>query len=295
MFDAYYHVARKYFTLVPFAVSPLTFFVDAPFGRFTPEKDSILLVDGIKSWIIMELVSPVVFLATLLTSSSLLASPPQLLLAALYLIHYTNRSVLSPLRTPSRSKSHISVPLSAVFFNTINGALMGTYLSSPAACAFLARAHTRPIFWAGIGLWTLGFAGNIWHDEILLNLRRKARTKGKDKASSASGEHYAIPHGWLYTYVSYPNYLCEWLEWLGFALAAAPLPALLSLSSFTDLVLAIKAPAPTFAPSLTPPYIFLLSEVLLMLPRAVRGHAWYHRRFGPAYPRERRAVIPFLL
>ncbi|KAF8074060.1 3-oxo-5-alpha-steroid 4-dehydrogenase-domain-containing protein [Lyophyllum atratum] len=318
-----YNVARKYFTLNILSGFFATFFIDAPFGRFTPSGDSIFLVDGIKSWIVMELVSPLLFLYTFLTSPlSPSSKPPSLtspqsLLAALYLIHYANRAILSPLRTPSRSKSHLIVPLVAVAFNTINGSLMGSYLSSPTAESFLGTSLTpllsRPTFVVGIVLWAVGFAGNIYHDEILLDIRRKAQTKKEQ--DQGKGEHYAIPQGALYKYVSYPNYFCEWIEWTGFALAAAPVPfssstlpsllapsallSTLSLSSWASLATTVSrcasASAQTFAPALTPPYIFLIAEVLLMLPRAVRGHQWYHQRFGAAYPAERKAVIPFLI
>ena len=93
-------------------------------------------------------------------------------------------------------------------------------------------------------------------------------------------EHYAIPHGWLYDYVSCPNYLCEWVEWFGFALAAAPLPLVTSQLGF-------------FA-TIHPPWIFLLAEVLLMSPRALKTHQWYKNKF-PDYPKDRTAVIPYVL
>lgn len=250
----------------------------------------------------MELVAPTSFLYFFSTSST---RPPifssQSLLASLYLLHYLNRALLSPLRTPSRSKAHISVPISGVSFNLINGYLLGTYLASPAAQTYLAHAALRPTFLWGIVIWALGAAGNIWHDEILLTIRRNARSKGKAR-DGASTEHYAIPHGGFFALVSYPNYLCEWVEWAGFALAASPFPRISSLSlSFSPLSVfgilrrVIEAPAISFMPSLTPPYIFLINEVLLMLPRAIRGHQWYRTRFGPTYPPERRAVIPFFV
>ncbi|KAG6855749.1 hypothetical protein H0H87_011310 [Tephrocybe sp. NHM501043] len=321
-----YNVARKYFVLTSLTVAPCTFIINAPFGRFTPtNQSSILLVDGVlhlkfnpsaftnglaieclgvKSWIAMELVAPTSFLYTLLSSPT---RPPlfsvQSLCASLYLLHYVNRALLSPLRTPSRSKSHVIVPLSGIMFNVINGFLLGTYLASSAARAYLTNALTRPTFILGIALWALGAAGNIWHDEILLNIRRKARSKGKARDGS-SAEHYAIPHGGLYSLVSYPNYLCEWIEWAGFAIATSPAPLslaslsvtpLLPSSVFESLRAFVQTPAASFAPSLTPPYIFFLNEVVLMLPRAVRGHKWYRDRFGATYPPERRAVIPFLL
>ena len=198
---------------------------------------------GIKSWILMELVAPISLTYAFL-NNPLSAGPhppltlthPPTFLAALYLLHYLNRALISPLRTPSRSKSHIGVTLSAVGFNVTNGTILGTYLASPAARDFLSGAFERPIFWVGVALWALGLAGNILHDEILLNIRRSAKAKGKARASPPPNaerkqEHYAVPHGGLYRFISYPNYFCEWCEWFGFALAAAPPPSLASLSA----------------------------------------------------------------
>lgn len=305
----------------------------------------------------MELIAPLGFAYTFYTSPlsyypvglpSL--TSPQSILAICFLIHYSNRALIGPLRTPSRSKSHIIVPLSAVLFNTINGCLMGSYLSSPYGRIFLSPGFTfgRTSFWVGLALWAIGFAGNIIHDEILLDIRRKAKVKGKSKAEESEsededgqsgdvnnggtklskqkesrkqekGEHYAIPQGLLYSYVSYPNYFCEWIEWFGFALAAAPLPfALPLISSPADLVALVPSTLSTilavfsprtitwiiqnittppylWAPDLAPPYIFLLAEVLLMFPRAWNGHKWYKERFGERYPRDRKVVVPWLL
>ena len=211
-------------------------------------------------------------------------SNPQTLLAVLYIIHYMNRAIISPLRTPSRSKSHLGIPFLATAFNLVNGSLLGAYLSSPAAAKFLVGAFSRPLFWVGIAMWAFGFAGNILHDEILLNIRRNAKAKGKtreqdDNNGKNKQEHYAIPHGFLYKYISYPNYLCEWTEWLGYALAGSPLPV------FTSI--------PAFLATVTPPFVFFYSEILLMISRAWRGHKWYHNKF-PDYPKERKAVIPFV-
>jgi 3-oxo-5-alpha-steroid 4-dehydrogenase 1 len=170
----------------------------------------------------MELVSPISFVYTYAHSplSKLsFGSPPPLALSnpanvfcSLFLIHYFNRALVSPLRTPSRSKAHLIVPLSAVFFNIINGILMAAYLSSPSAIEFLSVAYGRSTFWIGVVMWAAGFVGNIVHDEILFNIRREVGAKGKskDKDNGSQKEHYSIPHGLLYEYISYPNYFCEW-------------------------------------------------------------------------------------
>jgi 3-oxo-5-alpha-steroid 4-dehydrogenase 1 len=267
-------------------------------------------LDGIKSWIIMELVSPASFLTTLSIhpfSRKAIPMPfvngsitPQAILVALYLVHYLNRALFSPLRTPSRSPSHPAVLLAGIGFNTVNGFLLAAYLSSSSAADFLDGALSSPRFWLGVTLWAVGFIGNIAHDEILLSIRRKAKAKGK-ASSTKQGEHYAIPSGLLYAYVSYPNYFSEWVEWIGFAIAAAPPPSFSALPTLGALSRAFKhgsGLAPLFrlfADAVTPPWAFVVAEVVTMLPRAVRGHKWYHNRFGDAYPRERRVVIPFLL
>ncbi|KAJ6613591.1 3-oxo-5-alpha-steroid 4-dehydrogenase-domain-containing protein [Mycena sp. CBHHK59/15] len=300
-----YDGARKWFTIICVTTGPAVFVVDAPFGRFAPSENSIFLLDGIKSWIIMELVSPAMFIYAFLNaplgSRSLHLASPQSLLVGAYLIHYLNRALLSPLRTPSRSKSHIIVPLSAVAFNTVNGSLLGAFLSSPAAPS--PAAYSRPTFWVGMALWALGFAGNIVHDEILLNIRRNAKSKGKAK-DAAPGEHYAIPHGLLYRYISYPNYFCEWVEWLGFALAADPRPMHYLASGGLSLAKVVSkdtwatmlfGPSAGFLPLLSPPWLFFVVEVVLMFPRAYRGHLWYKNKFGESYPMERKIVVPFLL
>ncbi|KAH9925747.1 uncharacterized protein B0H18DRAFT_1094842 [Fomitopsis serialis] len=228
------------------------------FGRFSPREDSIFLVDGIKSWIVFELVIPSALIWTYVRSPlsggitpPLSPTHPSTFVVLLVVVHYINRAIISPLRS---------------------------YLSSPESQAYLANAFSRPLFWAGVGLWALGLVGNVVHDEILLDIRRnnKSTLKPKDAAdeqpgSDATGkrvnkpERYEIPYGYLYRYISYPNYLSEWIEWLGFGLAAALLPSFASPGEFLA--------------TLAPPHFFFINEIVLMLPRAYRGHIWYHTRF----------------
>lgn len=348
--------ARKWFTLSSFTSGLTTIFINAPFGRFALTSNSWLLIDGRVSWVVMEVVAPIVFLYAYATSPLSYYRPslppffsPQGILAVLYLVHYANRAVFSPMRTPSRSKSHVIVPLSGVCFNIINGGLLGAYLSSPYARIYLSGATWhRPSWWIGLGLWAAGLVGNVVHDEILLDIRRKAKTgkkdddgaangsktkkqreggekdrakgPGKDVETPTKGEFYGIPHGLLYEYISYPNYLCEWIEWAGFAIAAAPFPFVIPAPSALPSILfslpmilissvrfllsprfvgwivkEIQTPANTWGMRLTPPWIFVLNEVALMLPRAWNGHKWYREKFGDRYPKQRKAVIPFVL
>ncbi len=76
---------------------------------------------------------------------------------------------------------------------------------------------------------------------------------------------YHIPYGGLFRWVSCPNYLGELVEWTGWALATWSLPGLaFALWTFANLA-----------------------------PRARSHHAWYYANF-PEYPRDRKALIPWL-
>ena len=79
-------------------------------------------------------------------------------------------------------------------------------------------------------------------------------------------EGYKIPHGGVFTLVSCPNYFGEIIEWIGFSIIALSLPAL----SFT------------------------LWTCFNLIPRALNHHDWYREKFND-YPKERKAVIPFIL
>lgn len=80
------------------------------------------------------------------------------------------------------------------------------------------------------------------------------------------GRTYSIPYGGMYRFVSSPNYLGEILQWCGFALATWSIAGL-SFAVFT---------------------------IANLLPRGVSHHRWYRANF-PDYPKERHAVIPFIL
>lgn len=76
---------------------------------------------------------------------------------------------------------------------------------------------------------------------------------------------YKIPHGGAYRLVSAPNYLGELIEWAGWALATWSLAGV----------------------------AFFVFTFANLVPRAVANHRWYRAQF-PDYPKERRAVIPWV-
>lgn len=77
---------------------------------------------------------------------------------------------------------------------------------------------------------------------------------------------YKIPRGGLYELVSCPNYFAEILEWCGWALLTWSLAGL----------------------------SFALYTIANLAPRALAHHRWYREKFAD-YPRERRALLPFVV
>ena len=78
-------------------------------------------------------------------------------------------------------------------------------------------------------------------------------------------EGYQIPYGGLYRWVSCPNYLTEIVEWIGWALCTW------SLAGAS----------------------FAIWTIANLLPRARDHHRWYLQAF-PDYPKDRKAIIPFI-
>lgn len=77
---------------------------------------------------------------------------------------------------------------------------------------------------------------------------------------------YKIPQGGLFKYISCPNLFGEMIEWSGYAILVWSLPAL----------------------------GFAVWTVVNLLPRALDHHKWYLSKF-PDYPKERKALVPFIL
>jgi very-long-chain enoyl-CoA reductase len=86
----------------------------------------------------------------------------------------------------------------------------------------------------------------------------------------AAGSERPIPRGFLFERVSCPHYLFEITSWVGFALVVRSLAAL----------------------------CFLALGAAILSVWSWQRHSDYRRRFdgknGPEYPRERRALIPFV-
>lgn len=107
------------------------------------------------------------------------------------------------------------------------------------------------------------FGAFVFITGLGINIRSDALLRGLRKPGE---DGYRIPRGGLFDLVSCPNYLGEILEWVGFAvMAATPAAAGFAVWTAANLV-----------------------------PRALSHHRWYREHFE-LYPKERKAVVPFIL
>lgn len=227
-------------------------FVTAPYGRHVRAGWGPT-VPSTPGWVLMEIPAVLVFGAFALLGGRL-QEPATLALSALWMLHYVNRSLVFPFRRRGGQRPMpLSIALSGLFFNLVNGYLQGRWLHTLGPVRDAAwMADWR--FWVGVEVFLVGFALNLHADAVLRNLRKPGETG------------YAIPKGGLYRFVSCPNYLGEMLEWFGWALATWSLGGL----------------------------VFAVWTVANLAPRAFANHRWYREKF-PEYPKERRALVPFVV
>lgn len=195
----------------------------------------------------------------------------------LQVIHYSYRAVLFPLLQPSMSPIHVGVWALAIGFQLCNALCISSWLSAygPTTAEAWSSTSSIPQFIIGIGIFYLGLSSNFFHDEELREIRRREqkrqeriRQQAGDKNGSTAdvGKHYQIPQAGLFRYMLYPHYLSEWVEWLGFYMAAGW--------------------------GCAPARAFLVNEIFSMLPRAVNGKKWYIDRFGEDKIGKKWAIIP---
>jgi 3-oxo-5-alpha-steroid 4-dehydrogenase 1 len=171
---------------------------------------------------------------------------------------------------------HAFVWLAALAFQLANGISIGSWLGAygPTTAAEWAVRSSEWQVWLGMAIWAAGLAGNIWHDDILRDIRRpKAKDNGgasaTTKITTKEGKVYEMPERGLFKYILYPHYFSEWIEWCGFWLVGGI--------------------------ACVPARNFVLNEVTTMLPRAWNGWHWYVEKFGKDKVGSRKVVIPWLV
>lgn len=217
---------------------PLQLFITAPYGRHV-SKSWGFLIDNKLGWILMEIISPLTFAYFFLTGS-VEKTNPMWFFFALWILHYTHRSIVFPLLTRTKGKQiPLLIALSAICFNLVNGYTNGYWLGSLTK-PYPMEWFYDPRFIIGLILFIIGASINIYSDYSLIKLRKHGETG------------YKIPRGGLFEYISCPNHFGEIVEWFGFAIMCWNLPAL----------------------------AFAIWTATNLSPRALSHHKWYNNYFN---------------
>jgi 3-oxo-5-alpha-steroid 4-dehydrogenase 1 len=222
--------------------------VKAPYGKFVNSKWGPQISFEL-GWILQEAVSPLVFTIIFLLAPS--PSGYAWFFCIIWNLHYFNRSFFFPLRKKDKvKKCPLIIVFSAISFNIVNGFINGYFISH----IFISEPNyfLSANFIVGSLLLIIGAYINIVSDNTLIKLKNEKRG-------------YKIPYGFMYKFISCPNYFGEILQWLGFYLMTLSPAAL----------------------------IFFYWTIANLIPRAISNHNWYEKNFEN-YPK-RKALIPFLL
>ena len=231
-------------------------FQKGSYGRFGSTARGVNLNPKL-GWWLMETPATVVFAIFYLTGPHRFDTTP-LVLAAIWLLHYSNRGWFFPLsirQMPGKRGSfNISVLIAGMVITSLHGYLNGSFFSHDYRRQYGTEWLTDPRFLLGLIVYLGGFTLLVWSESIVRNLR--------DKNNPGAAE-YKIPYGGGFRFITSPAYLGELIAWAGFALLTWSLAGVA---------------------------IFLITAGNLV-PRAFATHRWYREKF-PDYPAERKALIP---
>lgn len=256
--DLYQDLLLAYVLMSIFVFVVLQWVVKAAYGRHNDGELAWWWGPGIPtrwSWVLMEAPSSIGFAVIFFMGEHALSAGP-LLLFVIWQLHYFHRSFIYPFTRKLKpgDKTPLLIPALAVITNFGVAFLNAAILSWSELGGDYSHWLQDPRLWLGLTIFGLGFWVNRRADAMLAALRKPGE----------SG--YKIPRGWLYEYVSCPNYLGEILIWIGWAVASWSAAGA----------------------------VFVLWTAANLLPRALSNHQWYRETFAD-YPSQRKALIPGLL
>ncbi|KAI8014760.1 Steroid 5-alpha-reductase DET2 [Camellia lanceoleosa] len=240
----------------PFTAFSLLF-LQAPYGKHRRPGWGTTISPPL-AWFLME--SPTLWLTLLLFPLGQNHSNPKShFLISPFLFHFPHPTPLYPLPLHLKAihrKTTSGFP-SSVAAMAFFFNLWNSYLQARWVSHYATYENDGWFWWrfaGGMVVFVSGFAVNVWSDMVLVGLK------------SEGGGGYKVPRGGWFEVVSCPNYLGEIVEWSGWAFMTW---------SWAGLG-------------------FFLYTCANLMPRAQAHHKWYLEKFGEDYPKNRKAVIPFV-
>ncbi|KAI9513017.1 3-oxo-5-alpha-steroid 4-dehydrogenase-domain-containing protein, partial [Russula earlei] len=208
------------------------------------------------------IIHPIVFhLPNLFYGGSVQHSQLQKYVYAMVIVHFVKRELESLF---VHRFSHATMPLRNIFTNSFHyHILSGLFLAYPiygptyAANSPHIRGTVRSnpqYLWICAGVWLFAELSNLSTHVTLRNLRPPGSKKR------------AIPYGYGFGLISCPNYFFESVAWAAVAYISGSWAA----------------------------WLFWAVSTSIMMSWAAKKHRIYKKEFGSEYPRQRRAMIPFL-
>ena len=237
-----------------------SFFGTAQYGgRFGATQKGFKLGSKV-GWIVMEIPGLAVFPIVFFLGRNAF-EPVPLFFLGIWMMHYTNRALITPLlmrvQPGTKSSFDISVVLLGWVSLSLHGYFNAAYISE-LGDHFGNEWFRDPRFAVGLVIYLCGFVLNVRSDSILRNLR--------SKNPSPDEPRYKIPYGGGFRFVTCPQYLGEITAFVGLAVMTWNLGA-----------------------------VFILAlTVANLVPRALYTHKWFHKNFDD-YPKDRKAIIPYVL
>ena len=252
--DTYYAVAGV-MTVLAVIVFTVLLHVTAGYGMMYNSKWGPTISNK-TGWILMEFPAFAAMTAIWLTAPvSIRFNSPQVVMTALFLLHYFQRTFIFPLLIKGKSRMPLAIIIMGLIFNTINAYMIGGWLFYVGVSEYDSHWLLNPLFITGLIIFVTGMLINIQSDRIIRNLRKPGDTR-----------HY-IPRGGLYRYVTSANYFGELTEWVGYAILTWSVGGL----------------------------VFVLWTFANLAPRARSIHKRYIDEFGTEYSKlKRRYIIPFI-
>lgn len=242
----WYYIAVGIWALVGIITFFYLYKQTAPYGRHTATGWGPMISNRL-GWMIMEGLSPL-FISFWFWYGPSPKSDMDYIIYALYAGHYVYRGYIFPFLTrTSGKKMPVSITFSAVFFNLMNTFFLGYYLGFMEGRETIA--HWELVL--GFILFFCGFAIHFISDRILINLRKPGETG------------YKIPSGFLFNYITSPNYFGEIIQWTGFAILLGAAAG----------------------------WLFVVWTIANLVPRAWSHLQWYKRTF-PDFPQNRKSIFP---
>ena len=241
--------------------------MQTPYSKFFDEKKSkTVLVSGRVGMLVIYL--PATLFCAVVIQRNVDESNffnRELLVGLLLFAHFAKRDAeVLFLHKYSKKMDLMSGASIAVYYTLVCFIITHFQKHVPAAAT---TPFTLATLIVGVGLFAVGQMGNFYHHWLLANLRNpRSAKKDEDAAMTTGDNNYKIPSAGLFALVTMPHYFFELLSWLGVAVVSTSLTAFLVVANMSSYLAG----------------------------RSVATQKWYFDNFK-GYPRDRKAIIPFIL